>query len=215
MALVEVVRGKSTDDQTGATLVALAHKLGKTAVVCRDAPGFIVNRILFPYLASAIQLAQQGVGVQSIDKAMQNWGWPMGPFVLMDTIGLDVCGMIFGVLKQPLGTRVTWPDACAKAVTEKRLGRKTGRGFYVYPPKGEKGDPTVDSDFARSLSSKSIEMSESEIQSKLMRAMVDEAKRVMDEKVCNDAEAIDLAAQLGLGFPVFRGGPFRVARVTT
>ena len=80
----------------------------------------------------------------------------------------------------------------------------------MYPPKGEKAEPTVDPDFARSLSSKSIEMSESEIQTRLMRAMTDEAKRVMDEKVCNDAEAIELAAQHGLGFQVVRGGRVRV-----
>jgi 3-hydroxyacyl-CoA dehydrogenase/enoyl-CoA hydratase/3-hydroxybutyryl-CoA epimerase len=125
MPLVEVVKTRHTDPRALATAVAVATKLGKTPVVVGDGPGFIVNRVLMPYLSEAMKLAQEGVPVERIDDAMKRWGMPMGPFVLMDQIGLDVIAGIFKAMREPLEGRVVLPGALDDAVKRGELGRKS------------------------------------------------------------------------------------------
>jgi 3-hydroxyacyl-CoA dehydrogenase len=211
MPLVEIVRTTLTDPRAAATGVAVSAKLGKTPVVVGDGPGFIVNRVLMPYLSEAMKLAQAGVSITAIDDAMTRWGMPMGPFTLLDQIGLDVIAGIFQAMEQPLAGRVALPPALVQAVKDGALGRKSGRGFYVYGS-DKKASPTVNPQIA--LGSGSTKLAdEKSIQDRLMKAMCDESDRLLREGIAPSAEAIDLATLTGLGIAAFRGGIARYATV--
>jgi 3-hydroxyacyl-CoA dehydrogenase/enoyl-CoA hydratase/3-hydroxybutyryl-CoA epimerase len=204
MPLVEIVRTKHTDPRAAATGVALAIKLGKTPVVVNDGPGFIVNRVLMPYLSEAMHLAQEGVPIIAIDDAMKRWGMPMGPFALLDQIGLDVIAGIFKAMREPLAGRVVLPEAVENAVKRGELGRKSGRGFYVYSA-DRKSTSALNE--LLSLSSRHAPLAGDEvIQRRLMKVMCDEADRLLREGVASSADAIDLATLTGLGIAPFRGG---------
>jgi 3-hydroxyacyl-CoA dehydrogenase/enoyl-CoA hydratase/3-hydroxybutyryl-CoA epimerase len=212
MPLVEVVNTKHTDPRALATAVAVATKLGKTPVVVGDGPGFIVNRVLMPYLSEAMQLAQEGVPIEQIDEAMKRWGMPMGPFVLMDQIGLDVIAGIFKAMREPLEGRVVLPDAVEHAVKRGELGRKSGRGFYVYGG-DKKSPPALNEQLASARVGRSAtKLADEQIQQRLMRVMCGESDRLLKEGVASSLDAIDLATLTGLGIAPFRGG---VARYST
>jgi 3-hydroxyacyl-CoA dehydrogenase/enoyl-CoA hydratase/3-hydroxybutyryl-CoA epimerase len=205
MPLVEVVRAPQSSADALATAVALTSKLGKTPVVVKDSPGFLVNRVLFPQLHAALALAGEGVLIDPVDRAIKAWGMPMGPFTLMDEIGLDVMLLIFDSLTRHFADRFAPPAALRSAVEKKWLGRKLGRGFYVYP--SEKGaSPTVNAELAEMLSTARTEMPAELIQSRVMEPMAAEAQDVLREGVVDSPDALDLASVLGLGFPAFRGG---------
>ena len=209
MPLVEVVKTKHTDPRALATAVAVATRLGKTPVVVGDGPGFIVNRVLMPYLSEAMKLAQEGVAMQRIDDAMKRWGMPMGPFVLMDQIGLDVIAGIFKAMREPLEGRVVLPGAVEDAVKRGELGRKSGRGFYVYGS-DKKAPPTLNEQLASALVVPgSAQVSDELVQQRLMRVMCGESDRLLKEGVASSADAIDLATLTGLGIAPFRGGVAR------
>jgi len=207
---VEVITLNDTDRTAGATAVALASKLGKTPVVVGDGSGFIVNRVLMPYLSEAMRMVGEGYSVEAIDRAIVEWGMPMGPLALIDQIGYDVIAGIFKAMEPHLGERVRLPDATEQLLERGWLGRKTGRGFYVYPPKEQKGaKPYVNPDVVElieSRGSRSREMSNEAIQSRLLLPMVNEAVRLLGEGVADSTDAIDTATLLGMGFPQFRGG---------
>ncbi|MGH7179286.1 MAG: 3-hydroxyacyl-CoA dehydrogenase NAD-binding domain-containing protein [Tepidisphaeraceae bacterium] len=208
MALVEIVRTGENEPEALATAVALATRLGKSPVLSGDGPGFIVNRVLMPYLSESMRMVCEGVSCEEIDLAMLEWGMPMGPLALSDQIGLDVISGIFRSMAAHLGERVLLPDAMETAVARKWLGRKTGKGFYAYPEKGSKTPPTVNEEFVRLLGGGNPARDESaeSIQYRLMLPMVNEAARVLEEHIADSPDAIDLATLLGLGFPAFRGG---------
>ena len=211
MPLVEVVKTKHTDPRALATAVAVATKLGKTPVVVGDGPGFIVNRVLMPYLSEAMKLAQEGVPIPRIDEAMRQWGMPMGPFVLMDQIGLDVIAGIFKAMREPLEGRVVLPSAVEDAVQRGDLGRKSGRGFYVYGS-DKKAPPTLNQQLASALVSRNAtHVSDEQIQQRLMRVMCGESDRLLSEGVASSPDAVDLATLTGLGIAPFRGGVARCA----
>src|SRR5688572_25318005 len=206
MPLVEVVKTQHTDPRALATAVAVATKLGKTPVVVGDGPGFIVNRVLMPYLSEAMKLAQEGVPIPKIDDAMRKWDMPMGPFVLMDQIGLDVIAGIFKAMREPLEGRVALPRAVEDAVKRGELGRKSGRGFYVYGS-DKKAPPTLNEQLASALvGCNATRLSDEQIQQRLMRVMCGESDRLLKEGVANSPDAIDLATLTGLGIAPFRGG---------
>lgn len=218
MPLVEVVRGSHSDDVSLATGAALAGKLGKTPVLVKDSPGFLVNRILIPYLAEANALAAGGTPITTIDEAMKKWGMPMGPFELLDEIGLDVSAHVLKSLADQIGRdRVPSSPAIDKALEKGWLGKKSGKGFYVYG--GKKGQkPAVNAELSALLGGKPEAThpsdslpapSAAELDSiawRLVLPMINEAARLLEEGVIDSVDAVDLAMVLGTGLAPFRGG---------
>lgn len=207
MPLVEVVRTPQAAADAVATGVAVAASLGKTPIVCGDAPGFVVNRVLFPYLRAAVMAVEAADDVTAIDEAVRAWGMPMGPCALIDEIGLDVTVAIFNVLSAALGPAVATPPCLAAAVARGWLGRKSGRGFYEHPAAAgarprvnDRWDELAAGAAARAGSRAPIDVE------RFVGPMANEARRVLAEGVVDAAETIDLATVLGIGFPAFRGG---------
>jgi 3-hydroxyacyl-CoA dehydrogenase/enoyl-CoA hydratase/3-hydroxybutyryl-CoA epimerase len=209
MPLVEVVRGAKTSDPTLGSAVTLARRLGKTPVVVKDAPGFVVNRVLMPYLSEAMVLLEEGYSVLDLDRAMRRFGMPMGPFQVVDEVGLDVARKVAGVLSEAFPDRMTPSASLDKLIAAGSLGRKNGRGFYLY--QGRK--PKPDSRLAERLGLARERKAQNPdgLVERMVLAMVNEAARCMEEGVAADAGDIDLAMIFGTGFPPFRGGPLRYA----
>jgi 3-hydroxyacyl-CoA dehydrogenase len=212
MPLVEVVRGAHSSDLAVATAYALALRLGKVPVVTADGPGFLVNRILGPYLNEAGFLLADGVSVEAIDKAAKRFGMPMGPLRLVDEVGVDISQHAGQAMYEALGERLSPAPPIVALAESGRLGKKGGVGFYRYEGAKEKG---VDSDIYAVLSSTvpagRVEMDEREIRGRLVLAMVNEAARVLDDGIVQRASDVDLAMIMGTGFPPFRGGLLRFA----
>jgi len=212
MPLVEVIRGRETSDQTVATVFALAKTLGKTPVVVKDSPGFLVNRILAPYLAEAVRLVQEGARIEDVDRVMTEFGMPVGPIALLDDVGLDVAVKAGEVLAAAFPERMK-PANQASLVADGRLGRKSGKGFYEYTePGGKRGDPAKDA--YRVLGAEPREeapFSAEEIEDRLVLPMVNEAAYCLEEGVVAKPSRLDLAMIFGTGFPPFRGGLLRHA----
>src|SRR4051812_25408258 len=137
MPLVEVIRGPRTSDEATATIFDLSKKMGKTPVVVKDGPGFLVNRLLMPYLIENLFMLQDGMAADVVDRYYtHHFGMPMGPFRLMDEVGLDVCIKVVKIFRKALGKRIEVPAIADAISNSKRLGRKNGRGFYLYDERG-------------------------------------------------------------------------------
>lgn len=203
MPLVEIITLPETSPDVLATVVSFVQKLGKTPVVVKDSPGFLVNRILVPYLMEAVRLHESGIPVKDIDEAMLEFGMPMGPMRLLDEIGLDVAAHVARTLASAFPDRFPHTDALDKMVNEGHLGKKTGQGFYRYE-NGKEILPTTHSDLPRHES----------IQTNLALLISQEAMRCLKEGIARNADDIDLAMVLGTGYPPFRGGPITFARDT-
>jgi 3-hydroxyacyl-CoA dehydrogenase/enoyl-CoA hydratase/3-hydroxybutyryl-CoA epimerase len=211
MPLVEVVRGRASSDLAVATVYAFALRLGKVPVVVRDGPGFVVNRILGPYLNEAGYLLGDGATVERIDHAAKAFGMPMGPLRLIDEIGIDVSRHAGAALHEALGERLAPSPVLLALGNTKRLGRKGGAGFYLYEKGEEKRiDETVYAELG-SVVPAPKDISDAEIVNRLVLAMVNEAARVLEEGVTGSASAVDVAMIMGTGFPPFRGGLLRYA----
>jgi 3-hydroxyacyl-CoA dehydrogenase/enoyl-CoA hydratase/3-hydroxybutyryl-CoA epimerase len=211
MPLVEVVRGARSSDQAVATIYALALRLGKVPVVVGDGPGFLVNRILGPYLNEAGFLLGDGASVEQIDAVAKEFGMPMGPLRLIDEIGIDVSRHAGASLHAALGERMAPSPVLVALGNTGRLGRKGGSGFYTYA-KGR--DAGVDESIYHELGSvlpPRHEVPEQEIRIRLVVAMINEAARILEEGIVQSAGAVDLAMIMGTGFPPFRGGLLRFA----
>lgn len=207
MPLVEVVQPPAAAADAVATGVAVATTVGKTPVVCRDAPGFVVNRVLFPYLHATLTAATTADDVAAIDAAARAWGMPTGPFALLDEIGLDVAAAIFASLSEPLGPRLAPPPALAAAIAAGCLGRKTGRGFYLHDPAGGRPAPhPAAAAWLGAAAPPGPPFTAADFEPRLVAPMAEEARRVLAEGIVASADAIDLATVLGCGFPAFRGG---------
>jgi len=204
MPLVEIVRTEQSDGESLATGIALAARLGKTPVLVHDAPGFLVNRVLIPYLAEATLLAKEGVGISTVDAAMKNFGWPMGPFELLDEIGLDVGAEVLKSVAARVPEYEQIPHWMSRILERGWLGKKSGKGFYLHGK--SKHDPIVNPGLAELVDQSASRMDESEIQWRLMLPMLNESTRVLNEQIVSNTDAIDLATVMGLGFPPFRGG---------
>ena len=209
MPLVEIVRGARTSDQTLVTAVALARRLGKTPVVVADSPGFVVNRILMPYLSEAMVLLTEGYPLADIDGSMRRFGMPMGPFEVLDEVGLDVAHKVAGVLGQAFPDRVAPVSLLEKMLATGRLGRKSGLGFYRH--RGKRRQPDGALRGLLGLRSPRRAPSAEALSERMVLAMINEAARCLEEKVVADAGSIDLAMVFGAGFPPFRGGVLRHA----
>ncbi len=212
MPLVEVIRGRKTSDSTVATVYSLALELGKVPVVVKDGPGFLVNRVLAPYLNEAGHLLAEGASVEAVDAAATAFGLPMGPLRLVDEVGIDVARHAGEVLHDAFGERMV-PSAPLVAIGESgRLGRKGGKGFYRYEDGDEKGvDPEIYHVLESAVPAQRTQVDESEIRARLVLTMINEAARLLDEGIADSAADVDLAMIMGTGFPPFRGGLLRFA----
>lgn len=212
MPLVEVVRGERTSDETVATVYALAKRLGKVPVPVGDGPGFLVNRILAPYLNEAGYLLTEGASVEAIDGAARAFGMPMGPLRLMDEIGIDVVHHASQSMYAALGERLQPAPALLALGQTGRLGRKGGVGFYRYQGGKEAGvDPAIYKALGSAQPRTGKEPSAEEIQARLVLVMINEAARALEERIARDPGDVDLAMIMGTGFPPFRGGLLRYA----
>ncbi len=207
MALVEVIRGEQTSDETVATLVELSRRIRKTPIVVGDCPGFLVNRILLPYMNEALLLLVEGADMDRIDKAAMRFGFPMGPIALHDFVGLDTAHSAGQVMCAGFGDRAVQTPLLGDLVEAKRLGRKTGSGFRQFV--GKKQKPAADPDFAPFLEKhrgETREHTEQEITERLVLPMLLEATRILAEGIVREPAHVDMGLILGIGFPPFRGG---------
>jgi 3-hydroxyacyl-CoA dehydrogenase / enoyl-CoA hydratase / 3-hydroxybutyryl-CoA epimerase len=210
MPLVEVIRGARTNDETVATVFALAKALGKTPVVVRDSPGFLVNRILAPYLSEAVRLVQEGCRIQDVDAAMTAFGMPVGPLALLDDVGLDVAAKGGEVLQAAFPERLKMGGEEALAAAG-RLGRKNGKGFYDYVSGKRRGPAREAYAALRTEERKESPLPSGVIEARLVLPMVNEAAFCLEDEIVMDPARLDLAMIFGTGFPPFRGGLLRYA----
>jgi 3-hydroxyacyl-CoA dehydrogenase/enoyl-CoA hydratase/3-hydroxybutyryl-CoA epimerase len=228
MKLIEVVIGRQTSDETRDRALAFARQIGKLPVIVRDSPGFLVNRVLFPYLLDAAEIFQSGVSAEEIDRALSEWGMPMGPLRLIDEIGIDITVDIADTLEKAFGARDRAPEILRKMYDGKMLGRKSGGGFYKYEGKQQMPNEALQGwragvvagvvdpgpgqgDATERPGSTTPATTEGDLARRLTFLMVNEAARCLEEKVVATPEDADYGMILGTGFPTFRGGPLRYA----
>jgi 3-hydroxyacyl-CoA dehydrogenase/enoyl-CoA hydratase/3-hydroxybutyryl-CoA epimerase len=206
MPLLEVIATEVTSDETTATAVAVGKAQGKTVIVVNDGTGFYTTRVLGPYSNEAAYLLAEGASVEDIDSAMTAWGFPIGPLLLADEVGIDVGAHIAVILHEEFGDRMAGPPMMAGLIADDRKGRKNGRGFYSYD-KGERQgvDETVYD--ALGLGPRTT-IDRSEIQERLSLAFINEAAHCLGDGILRSARDGDVGAIFGLGYPPFRGGPF-------
>lgn len=206
MKLVEVVQAHCTSPATLATAVQFVQRIGKLPVVVSDRPGFLVNRILLPYLLQAGFLFERGGDPVAIDRSMLDFGMPMGPLRLLDEVGLDVALHVAKTLSQAFPNRMAVPLLMERVVRKGLLGVKSGAGFYLYDDRGPRPNPVA-------LAMRGpTEALPDDLGQQLARAMIGESRRCLEEGVAASPDDIDLAMILGTGFPPFRGGPIRYGR---
>ena len=197
LPLVEIVSGPQTSERAAGTGAAFARQIGKLPLPCQSLPGFLVNRILGPYMAEAMVLLQEGVTKPVIDRAATEFGMPMGPVELADSVGLDVALHVAQILSPVIG-RPVGPQL-EELVAAGKLGRKSGEGFYRYrngKPERDKPAGEIDPEFTE----------------RLMLAYVNEAAACLADGVVTDPDLVDAGAVFGTGFAPFRGGPMHYAR---
>lgn len=240
MPLLEVIRHRGSTEAAVATAVWVGRKMRKTVIVVEDGPGFFTTRVLAPLLNEAAWLLAQGARVEQVDAAMEAWGWPLGPFALLDEVGIDVGSHVAAVLHEGFGERLRPPPALARLVAAGHLGRKAGRGFYrtatPYGAAAGSGGSGVQaaagagtSGPARRISGRRHparrvdervysllqwqpgDVADAEIAERCWMQMLGETVRCLEERVISTPGAADLAVVLGLGFPAFRGGVLRQA----
>lgn len=211
MPLLEVIPGARTAPGTVSTAGAFGRRMGKTVIVVQDSPGFWVNRILAPYANEVGHLLGEGASVEVIDEMAVRFGFPVGPVTLLDEVGLDVAVKVAGVMQAAYGDRIVPASGpgVAALVKEGRLGRKSGRGFYIY--KGGKKRGVDESVYALLGVHPNGGPRPAEILQRLVLGMVNEAARALGEGVVRNPRDGDIGAIFGFGFPPFRGGPLRYA----
>jgi 3-hydroxyacyl-CoA dehydrogenase/enoyl-CoA hydratase/3-hydroxybutyryl-CoA epimerase len=193
MPLVEIVRSEQSSEETIQQAIAFTQHIGKLPLPVRSSPGFLVNRILMPYLVEAFTLYDEGVAAEAIDKAATDFGMPMGPVQLADTVGLDICLSVAKNLSEAYAIAV--PAGLDKFVKSKHLGKKSGRGFYHY----KNGKPVMDKD---------VDIGDQKmIQNRLIFRFLNEAAACLQEKIVADRDLLDAGIIFGTGFAPFRGGP--------
>ncbi|MBI3884661.1 MAG: enoyl-CoA hydratase/isomerase family protein [Opitutae bacterium] len=209
MPLAEIVLSPHTTRDTADRVLAFTKQLGKTPVICRSSPGFFVTRVLFFYLNEACALWEQGVPTDVIDRAMRDWGWPMGPMRLIDEVGVDVTDFIYGEMKHYFPGRFAGATVCSRMLAAGLKGRKNGAsaGFYTYA-----GKEALNPAMAKFAPEAGKTMDARAIQEHLNGVMIAETERVLAEGVLKTADDADFALLMGTGFPAFRGGLMRYAK---
>jgi 3-hydroxyacyl-CoA dehydrogenase/enoyl-CoA hydratase/3-hydroxybutyryl-CoA epimerase/enoyl-CoA isomerase len=217
MPLVEVIRGRDSSDRAVATTVGYALALGKTPIVVNDCPGFLVNRVLFPYFAGFLGLVRDGVDFPRVDRVMERFGWPMGPAWLLDVVGLDTARHAGAVMAAAYPDRMAHagPTAIEALFAAGRFGQKNGKGFYRYleDKKGVPGkepDPDV-AGLLKPLVRARVELADQDIVDRMMLPMIIESSRCLEDGIVASPAELDLGLVFGLGFPPFRGGALRHA----
>ena len=198
MPLVEVIRCEDTEQSALDVGLAFVKRIGKLPLACASAPGFVVNRLLAPYMAEAMHLFEEGVALADIDAAAEAFGMPMGPVELVDSVGIDVALSVSKVLGAAFDRPV--PAKLADMVEAKHLGRKVGRGFYQWVDGKPQKRPTSRANLPADMSDR------------LMLPMVNEAVACLSEGVVADADLLDAGVIFGTGFAPFRGGPLQYAK---
>ncbi|MBK1880332.1 3-hydroxyacyl-CoA dehydrogenase NAD-binding domain-containing protein [Pelagicoccus mobilis] len=216
MPLVEVIAGPKTSQEAIAKVIDLTRKLGKTPIVVNNCSGFLVNRILIPYLNESAYMLQEGTSMERIDKALEDFGLPMGPFALADEVGIDVGLKVARILESSYGERMQVADIMKDAFEEYHLlGKKSGKGFYIHEGKkmrpNEKDLAPLAKAYQARLKSEVHSLDTDEIVDRALLPMVNEAARCLEEDIVRTPEYLDMAMIMGTGFPPFRGGPLRYA----
>jgi len=208
MPLLEVIPHAGTTAETVVRAVRFGRKMGKTVIVVADHPGFWVNRILLPYMNEAGTLVREGVPIALIDETMTRFGFPVGPVTLLDEVGLDVGAKVAKVMHGAFGARFEPTDLLDRMLADERLGRKNGRGFYLYRDGKKAG---VDESVYQLLEISPMEQATASIvEQRLVYSMLNEAARAAGEGVVRTPRDGDVGAIYGIGFPPFRGGPLRM-----
>lgn len=212
MPLVEVIRGEKSSEAAIATAVDRAVKMGKTPIVVNDCPGFLVNRVLFPYFNAFNRLLHDGVDFQRIDRVMESFGWPMGPAYLADVIGLDTMVHADQVLQAGYPERMGHDDQpiIERLLEQGALGQKNGRGFYDYAEGPHNKQASAEAlELIRGQAKRQVQLNDQEIVDRMMIPLCLESFLCLDEGVVASAAELDMALIMGLGFPKFRGGALR------
>ncbi|MDH4281402.1 MAG: 3-hydroxyacyl-CoA dehydrogenase NAD-binding domain-containing protein, partial [Myxococcales bacterium] len=207
MPLLEIIVTDRTADWVTATCVDLGKRQGKHVIVVRDGVGFYTSRVLAPMMNEAAHLVAEGVPIEKIDTAMLDWGFPVGPIKLTDEVGIDVGAKVGKIMLEAFGERMAAPAGMEKLIRDERYGRKNGRGFYLYGDKKKGVDESVYEVLGVTPNNKSI--TGEEIAWRCALQFVNEACRCFGEGILRSARDGDVGAVFGLGFPPFRGGPFR------
>jgi 3-hydroxyacyl-CoA dehydrogenase/enoyl-CoA hydratase/3-hydroxybutyryl-CoA epimerase len=207
MPLLEVIVTAMTAPEATVSAVAYGKKLGKTVIVVNDGPGFYTTRTLSAYMNEAGRLLDEGASVESIVAAMVDFGFPVGPMTLLDEVGIDVGGKVSVVLAEAFGAHMAPSEAMRRVVGAGRTGRKGGSGFYRYDSEGTKGK--VDESVYELVGGTRREIAADEIVQRCVLALVNEAALCLDEGILRSPRDGDVGAVFGIGFPPFRGGPFR------
>ncbi len=206
MPLVEIIPGEKTDSKTIATAVSLVKCLGKTPIKIKDSAGFLVNRILLPYLQEATYIFEDGGDIEFIDKSILKFGMPMGAFDLIDTVGVDIGSSVSQILHGAYGERMAVSLLMKQMVDKKLLGKKTKKGFYDYT-----NSKVFVNQEVLTLQNKTATFTSEDIMKRLMLLMINEASRCLEEGIVDNARYLDMAMILGTGFPPFRGGLLKYA----
>lgn len=217
MPLVEVIRGEHSSEEAIATTVAYATRMGKKAIVVGDCPGFLVNRVLFPYFAGFQIMVSQGVDFKRVDKIMERFGWPMGPAYLIDVVGADTAHHVGEVLSEGYPDRMHFDARSSLDVLydNERYGQKNDRGYYMYAP-DKRGkpkkmvDPEIDALIA-TIQTEAVELTDEEIIDRMMIPMIIETARCLEEGIVDTANEADMGLIMGIGFPPFHGGALKYA----
>jgi len=207
MPLLEIIVTDQTADWVTATCVELGKKQGKHVIVVKDGVGFYTSRVLAPMMNEAAYLVAEGVPIEKIDNAMLNWGFPVGPIKLTDEVGIDVGAKVGKIMLGAFGERMAPPEGMSKLIEDERHGRKNGRGFYLYGGKKKGVDESVYGVLGVEPTNKSVP--DEDIAWRCALQLVNEACRCFGEGILRSARDGDIGAVFGLGFPPFRGGPFR------
>ena len=202
MRLVEIVRGKATEEPVIATAMALAKTLKKVGVVVRNGFGFVGNRMVFPYMEQAQFLVEEGATPEQVDRALTDFGMAMGPLAVADLSGIDVFWRIQQEFPPPVGSKQ--PEAVDKLYAAGRYGQKTGAGFYKYD---ENRKPVPDPEVLKLIQKGSRAISPHEIVERCIYALINEGFKVLEEGIASRAVDIDVIYMTGYGFPAYRGGP--------
>ena len=215
MPLVEVIRGEKTSDRAIATTVAYAKAMGKTPIVVNDCPGFLVNRVLFPYFGGFAALVRDGADFQKIDKVMEKFGWPMGPAYLLDVVGMDTAKHANEVMAEgfPERMKADFKSAIDVMFENNRYGQKNDKGFYKYE-EDKKGKPkkVVDEETYKLIEpvvNGSKDFDEEDIIARMMIPLCMETVRCLEDNIVEDPADADMGLIYGIGFPPFRGGALR------